>query len=120
MPASPEHLSALRAYEMLWHIDATDADIRAAFAPGFQEHRPGADGSGVTEFRAHRQAAFDALTGLSARYAPIAGDGQRLPRTSRSPGCSRPRSKIKEGAARLWAEEKSPKFSLPGDEPCAR
>src|SRR5215469_294838 len=78
MPIMPEHLSALRAYEMLWRRDATDADVGAAFAPGFRDHRPGADGVGVTEFRGHRQAALDALSGLSARYEPIAGAGRRL------------------------------------------
>ena len=26
MPISPEHLSALRGYELLWRSDATDAD----------------------------------------------------------------------------------------------
>src|SRR5215469_16769574 len=77
MPIMPEHLSALSAYEMLWRSDATEADVDAAFAPGFTDHRPGADGTGVTEFRAHRRAAFDALSGLSARYEPIAGDGHR-------------------------------------------
>ena len=75
MPISPEHLSALRAYEMLWRSDASDADVEAAFAPGYGDHRPGADGTGVTEFREHRRSAFDALSGLSARYEPIAGDG---------------------------------------------
>jgi len=78
MPISPEHLSALRGYELLWRSDATDADVEAAFAPGFTDHRPGADGTGVAEFRGHRQAAFEALSGLSARYEPIAGDGPRL------------------------------------------
>ena len=78
MPIMPEHLSALRAYQMLWRSDATDADFGAAFAPGFRDHRPDADGTGVTEFRGHRQAAFDALSGLSARYEPIAGDGPRF------------------------------------------
>jgi predicted ester cyclase len=78
MPISPEHLSALRGYEMLWRSDASDGDLEAAFAPGFTDHRPGADGTGVAEFRAHRQAAFGALSGLSARYEPIAGDGTRL------------------------------------------
>ena len=78
MPITPEHLSALSAYERLWRSDATDADVEAAFAPGFTDHRPGADGTGVTGFRGHRQAAFDALSGLSARYEAIAGDGPRL------------------------------------------
>jgi len=32
----------------------------------------------VDEFREHRKAAFDALSDLSARYEPIAGDGRRL------------------------------------------
>jgi predicted ester cyclase len=78
MPVSPEHMSALGAYERLWRGDATDADIEAAFAPGFADHRPGAPGAGIAEFAAHRQAALDALSGLSARYEPVAGDGQRL------------------------------------------
>ena len=78
MPISPEHLSALRAYEMLWRSDASDDEIEAAFAPGYRDHRPGADGTGVTEFREHRRSAFDALSGLSARYEPIAGDGPRF------------------------------------------
>ena len=78
MPVSPEHLSALNAYERLWRSDATDADIEAALAPGFTDHRPGAPGSARAEFAGHRQAALDALSGLSARYEPVAGDGQRL------------------------------------------
>ena len=78
MPISPEHLSALRGYEMLWCSDASDDDVEAAFAPGYRDHRPGADGTGVAEFRAHRRSAFDALSGLSARYEPIAGDGPRF------------------------------------------
>ena len=47
MPISPEHLSALRGYELLWRSDATDADIEAAFAPGFRDHRPGAELFGI-------------------------------------------------------------------------
>jgi len=78
MPVSPEHRSALGAYERLWQPAATDAQIDAVFAPGFTDHRPGAAGTGVDGFREHRKVAFDALGGLSARYEPIAGDGQRL------------------------------------------
>lgn len=78
MPITPEHLSALRAYEMLWRPKVTDAQLEAVFAPGFTDHRPGADGTGAEEFREHRKSAFDALSGLSARYEPIAGEGQRL------------------------------------------
>src|SRR5262245_47546067 len=78
MPVSPEHLSALSAYERLWRSDASDDDVESAFAAGFTDHRPGADGAGVEEFREHRKAALAALKGLSARYEPIAGDGQRL------------------------------------------
>jgi predicted ester cyclase len=78
MPVSPEHLSALRAYGRLWGPSATDAQIDAVFAPGFKDHRPGADGTGVDGFREHRKVAFDTLGGLSARYEPVAGDGQRL------------------------------------------
>ena len=78
MPVSPELLSALSAYERLWRSDASDDDVEAAFASGFTDHRPGADGTGVAEFREHRRSAFDALSGLSARYEPIAGDGTRL------------------------------------------
>jgi predicted ester cyclase len=78
MPVSPEHLSALSAYERLWQPTATDAQIDAGFAPGFEDHRPGADGAGVDGFREHRATALEALSGLSARYEPIAGDGQRL------------------------------------------
>ncbi len=71
MPVSPEHLSALRAYGRLWEPAATDTQIDAVFAPGFTDHRPGADGTGVDGFREHRKVAFDALGGLSARYEPI-------------------------------------------------
>ncbi len=78
MPVSPEHLSALRAYEMLWRSDATDAQIDAVFAPDFTDHRPGADGAGVNGFREHWKAAFEALSGLSARYEPVASAGRRL------------------------------------------
>jgi predicted ester cyclase len=78
MPVSPEHLSALGAYERLWRSDASDDDVASAFAPGFTDHRPGADGAGAEDFREHREAALGALKGLSARYEPIAGDGQRL------------------------------------------
>jgi predicted ester cyclase len=78
MPVSPEHLSALRAYERLWRSDASDADVEAVFASGFTDHRPGASGAGVEEFREHRTAALGALKGLSARYEPVAGDGHRL------------------------------------------
>jgi predicted ester cyclase len=78
MPITSEHLSALRAYEMLWQGDAPGADVEAAFAPGFTDHRPGAPEAGVAEFAEHRKAALGALSGLSARYEPIAGDGQRL------------------------------------------
>jgi hypothetical protein len=75
MPISPEHLSALR--KRLWHSDATDAS-RGTFRSRLTGLPPRRDGSGVTEFRAHRQAAFDALSGMSARYEPIAGHGPRL------------------------------------------
>jgi predicted ester cyclase len=78
MPVTPEHLSALRAYEMLWRGDAPAAGVEAAFAPGFRDHRPGAPEAGVAELAEHRTAALGALSGLSARYEPIAGDGQRL------------------------------------------
>ena len=77
MPVWPEHLSALRAHGRLGEPTATDAQIDAVFTPGFKDHRPGADGTGVDGFREHRKAAFDALGGLSARYEPIAGDTQR-------------------------------------------
>ena len=78
MPVSPELLSALRAYQRLWRSDASDDDVEAAFARGFTDHRPGADGAGVEEFRGHRRAALGALGGLSARFEPVAGEGQRL------------------------------------------
>jgi predicted ester cyclase len=78
MPITPEHLSALSAYERLWRSDASDDDVEAAFASGFTDHRPGADGAGVDEFRQHRTAALGALSGLSTRYEPVGGDGQRL------------------------------------------
>ena len=78
MPLSPKHLSALSAYERLWRSDGSDADVEAAFAAGFRDHRPGAPEAGVGEFAEHRKAAFGALSDLSARYEPVAGDGQRL------------------------------------------
>jgi predicted ester cyclase len=78
MPITPEHLSALSAYQMLWRSDAPGADVEAAFAAGFRDHRPGAPEAGVAEFAEHRKAALGALSGLSAQYEPIAGDGQRL------------------------------------------
>lgn len=78
MPITPEHLSALSAYQMLWRGGAPDADVEAAFAAGFRDHRPGAPEAGVAEFAEHRKAALGALSGLSAQYEPIAGDGQRL------------------------------------------
>ena len=78
MPITPEHLSVLSAYQMLWRSDAPDADVEAAFAVGFRDHRPGAPAAGVAEFAKHRKAALGALSGLSAQYEPIAGDGQRL------------------------------------------
>src|SRR5215469_577793 len=78
MPVSPEHLAALRAYERLWFSDAADADVEAAFAAGFTDHRPGAPDAGVAEFAEHRKEALGALSGLSARFEPVAGEGQRL------------------------------------------
>jgi predicted ester cyclase len=78
MPVSPELLSALRAYERLWRSDASDADVEAAFAAGFTDHRPGAPEAGVAEFAGHRKAALGALSGLSARYELVASEGQRL------------------------------------------
>jgi predicted ester cyclase len=78
MPVSPELLSALSAYERLWRGDASDADVEAAFTAGFRDHRPGAVEAGVAEFAEHRKEALGALSGLSARYEPIAGDGPRL------------------------------------------
>jgi predicted ester cyclase len=78
MPILPEHLAALSAYETLWQPAGAGAKIDAVFAPGFRDHRPGADGADVSEFAEHRQAALAALSGLSARYEPIAGQGQRL------------------------------------------
>src|SRR5258707_1417974 len=63
---------------MLWRSDATDAQIDAVFAPDFTDHRPGADGAGVNGFREHWKAAFEALSGLSARYEPVASAGRRL------------------------------------------
>src|SRR5260370_13054555 len=78
MPITPEHLSALRAYAGLWEPVVTAAQIDAVFAPGFEDHRTGAEGAGVDAFREHRAMAFDALSGLSARYEPVAGDGQRF------------------------------------------
>ena len=78
MPITAEHLSALSAYERLWRSDASDTDVGAAFAAGFRDHRPGAPEAGVAEFAEHREEAFGALSGLSARYEPVAGDGQRL------------------------------------------
>ena len=78
MPVSPELLSALRAYERLWRSDAADADVEAAFAAGFTDHRPGAPEAGVAEFAEHRKDALGALSGLSALYEPVASGGQRL------------------------------------------
>ena len=78
MPITPEHLSALSAYQMLWRSDAPGADVEAAFAAGFTDHRPGAPEAGAAEFAEHRKAALGALSGLSAHYEPIAGAGRRL------------------------------------------
>jgi predicted ester cyclase len=78
VPIPAQLSAALSAYASLWQADATDADIDAAFAPGFTDHRPGADGGGVAEFREHRTMALGALTNLSARYEPIAAAGSRL------------------------------------------
>ena len=78
MPIVPEHLAALSAYEALWQPADADAEIDAVFAPGFRDHRPGADGTDVSGFAEHRQAALGALSGLSAKYEPVAGQGQLL------------------------------------------
>ena len=78
MPVSPELLSALSAYERLWRGDASGADVEAAFTAGFRDHRPGAAEAGVAEFVEHRKEALGALSGLSARHEPVAGEGQRL------------------------------------------
>src|SRR5215472_13616156 len=78
MPILPDHLSVLSAYERLWRPDTTDSDVGAAFAPGFMDYRPGARGTGVNQFRAHRREAFAALSDLSASYEPIAGSGTRF------------------------------------------
>ena len=78
MPIPAQLSAALSAYASLWRPAATDADIDAVFGPGFTDHRPGADGAGVAEFREHRMMALAALGRLSARYEPIAADGSRL------------------------------------------
>jgi predicted ester cyclase len=78
MPITPEHQSALRAYERLWRSDVSDTDVEAVFAAGFRDHRPGAPEAGVAEFAGHRRAALGALSGLSARYEPVTGDGLRF------------------------------------------
>ena len=78
MPIVPEHLAALSAYEALWQPADADTQIDAVFMPGFRDHRPGADGTDVSGFAEHRQAALGALSGLSAKYEPVAGQGQLL------------------------------------------
>src|SRR5215472_8659832 len=65
--------SSTGAYERLWRSDASDDDDAAAFAPGFSDHRRGADGAGVDEFREHRKAAASsgrATTAVSVLTIP--------------------------------------------------
>jgi predicted ester cyclase len=78
MSIPPELAAGLTAYAHLWQPLATDAAVEALFAPDFVDHRPGADGAGLREFRDHRALALNALADLQVRYEPIAADGTRV------------------------------------------
>jgi len=91
MPISPEHLSALRAYERLWHSDATDADLEAPFAPGLRDYRLGATVVGSRS--SARTARLPSTRSAACRpgMSRLRATARGWPRMRESPRCT-PRS----------------------------